>query len=62
MMTIDTISNLIPPANPQALPVSWLSPRPEDGERPPRDRETTEVRLPEEASTSSWWPRVFPGL
>ena len=61
-MTIDEISNLIPPANPHPLPVPWLSPPPGDGEWLPRDRETTGARPPEPASTSSRWPRVFPGL
>jgi hypothetical protein len=61
-MTVDEISNPIPPANPLALPVPWLSPRPEDGERRPGDRNTPEVQLPEWVSTPSGWPRVFPGL
>jgi hypothetical protein len=61
-MAIDEISNLIPPANPHPLTVPRLSPRPRrDGEWLPRDREITDVRPPP-ASTSSGWPRVFPGL
>ena len=59
-MTIDKIGNLIPPANPH--PVPWLLPRPCDGDWLSRDREITDARPPEPASTSSRWPRVFPGL
>ena len=61
-MTIDKNSNPIPPANPHPLPVPWLSPRPCDGDWLSRDRETTGARPPEPVSTSSRWPRVFPGL
>ena len=61
-MTVDETSNLIPPAKPHSLPVPWPSPRPDDGGRLLRDRETTEVPPPELVSTLTGWPRVFPGL
>jgi hypothetical protein len=59
-MTVDEISDLSPRAN--LLQVPWLSPRPSNGDRLSRDRETTKVEPPEPAPTLSRWPRVFPGL